>query len=267
MNDKNSWGSSDSNESASPVQNPGTGTNTGSSGKGKRTAIIVVAALAIIALIGGGAWALTGNKDSDGSSSAEPNFHSQENSSEETTEGAASEEESTPEKKAASTQAKSASTGPSTEEKCGTLADDLMDVPIGTLQLFCDGTWLYMAQKQSSNYGLFYWTDNEWKLYRSDNTTGDSVNQCYDKGKLDTAGAPKELTNQLQLCDSQSTPTPKVRDRPITAEEEFPPEDYWYGECDGSYVLIAESVIIPPATDPISEPYRVHKKYLSLIHI
>lgn len=122
-----------------------------------------------------------------------------------------------------------------------------MDVPIGTLQLFCDGTWLYMAQKQSSNYGLFYWTDNEWKLYRSDNTTGDSVNQCYDKGKLDTAGAPKELTNQLQLCDAQQTQTPKVRDRPITAEEEFPPEDYWYGECDGRYVLIAESVIIPPA--------------------
>ncbi len=136
-----------------------------------------------------------------------------------------------------------------------------MDVPIGTLQLFCDGTWLYMAQKQSSNFGLFYWTDNEWKVYRSDNTTGDSVNQCYDKGKLDTAGAPKELTNQLQLCDAQQTQTPKVRDRPITAEEEFPPEDYWYGECDGSYVLIAESVIIPPTTDPISEPYRVHKKY------
>ena len=136
-----------------------------------------------------------------------------------------------------------------------------MDAPGDTLQLFCDGTWLYLAQKNSSNYGLFYWTDNEWKLYRSDNTTGDSVNQCYDKGKLDTAGAPKELTNQLQLCDSQATPTPKVRDKPITAEEEFPPEDYWYGECDGSYVLIAESVIIPPATDPISEPYRVHKKY------
>ena len=267
MNDKNSWGPpdstplSDSNGPASSMQDPGTGTSTESSSKGTRTAIIVVAALAIIALIGGGAWALTGNKDSDGSSSAEPNFHSQENSNEETTEGAASEEESTLEKKAASTQAKSASTGPSAEEKCGTLADDLMDVPIGTLQLFCDGTWLYMAQKQSSNYGLFYWTDNEWKLYRSDNTTGDSVNQCYDKGKLDTAGAPKQLTNQLQLCDSQSTPTPKVRDRPITAEEEFPPEDYWYGECDGSYVLIAESVIIPPATDPISEPYRVHKKY------
>ena len=182
MNDKNSWGPpdstplSDSNGPASSMQDPGTGTSTESSSKGTRTAIIVVAALAIIALIGGGAWALTGNKDSDGSSSAEPNFHSQENSSEETTEGAASEEESTLEKKAASTQAKSASTGPSAEEKCGTLADDLMDVPIGTLQLFCDGTWLYMAQKQSSNYGLFYWTDNEWKLYRSDNTTGDSVN-------------------------------------------------------------------------------------------
>ena len=267
MNDKDSWGPrgstphSDSNGPASPMQDPSTGTSTESSGKGTRTAIIVVAALAIIALIGGGAWALTGNKDSDGSSSAEPNFHSQENSSEETTEGAASEEESTPEKKAASTQAKSASTGPSTEEKCGALANDIMDAPSGTLQLFCDGTWLYLAQKQSSNYGLFYWTDNEWKLYRSDNTTGDSVDQCYDKGKLDTAGAPKELTNQLPLCDAQQTQTPKVRDRPITAEEEFPPEDYWYGECDGSYVLIAESVIIPPATDPISEPYRVHKKH------
>ena len=243
------------------MQDPRTGTSTESSGKGTRTAIIVVAALAIIALIGGGAWALTGNKDSDGSSSAEPNFHSQENSSEEATEEVTSEKDSTSEKKAASTQAKSASTGPSTEEKCGTLANKIMDAPSGTLQLFCDGTWLYLAQKQSSNYGLFYWTDNEWKLYRSDNTTGDSVNQCYDKGKLDTAGAPKELTNQLQLCDAQQTQTPKVRDRPITAEEEFPPEDYWYGECDGSYVLIAESVIIPPATDPISEPYRVHKKY------
>lgn len=252
MNDKNSWGSSDStpysdsNGPASPMRDSGTGTNAESSGKGTRTAIIVVAALAIIALIGGGAWALTGNKDSDESSSAEPNFHSQENNSEETTEETTSEKKSTPEEKAETIQAKGASTRPSTEEKCGTLANNLMDVPIGTLQLFCDGTWLYMAQKQSSNYGLFYWTDNEWKLYRSDNTTGDSVNQCYDKGKLDTAGAPKELTNQLQLCDAQQTQTPKVRDKPITAEEEFPPEDYWYGECDGSYVLIAESVIIPP---------------------
>lgn len=267
MNDKNSWGPpdstplSDSNGPASPMQDSGTETNAESSGKGTRTAIIVVAALAIIALIGGGAWALTGNKDSDESSSAEPNFHSQENSSEETTEEATSEKESTPEKKAKTTQAKGASTGPSTEEKCGTLANNKMDAPGGTLQLFCDGTWQYLAQKNSSNYRLFYWTDNEWKLYRSDNTTGDSVNQCYDKGKLDKAGAPRELTNQLQLCDSQATPTPKVRDKPITAEEEFPPEDYWYGECDGSYVLIVESVIIPPATDPISEPYRVHKKY------
>lgn len=243
------------------MEDLGAGTSTGSSVKGTCTAIIVVAALAIIALIGSGAWALTGNKDSDDSSSAEPIFHSQENSSEETTEETTSEEESTPEKKAETTQATGAITGPSTEEKCGTLANDLMDVPIGTLQLFCDGAWLYMAQKQSSNYGLFYWTNNEWKLYRSDNTTGDSVNQCYDKGKLDTAGAPKELTNQLQLCDAQQTQTPKVRDRPISAEEEFPPKDYWYGECDGSYVLIVESVIIPPASDPISEPYRVHKKY------
>ena len=71
MNDKNSWGSSDStpysdsNGPASPMQDSGTETNAESSGKGTRTAIIVVAALAIIALIGGGAWALTGNKDSD----------------------------------------------------------------------------------------------------------------------------------------------------------------------------------------------------------
>ena len=138
MNDKNSWGPpdstphSDSNGPASPVQDPSTGTSTESSGKGTRTAIIVVAALAIIALIGGGSWALTGNKDSDGSSSAEPNFHSQENSSEEAPEEMTSEKDSTSEKKAASTQAKSASTGPSTEEKCGTLANDIMDSPIGT---------------------------------------------------------------------------------------------------------------------------------------
>ena len=147
------------------MEDPGAGTSTGSSGKGTCTAIIVVAALAIIALIGSGAWALTGNKDSDDSSSAEPNFYSQENSSEETTEETTSEEESTPEKKAETTQATGAITGPSTEEKCGTLANDLMDVPLGTLQLFCDGTWLYMAQKQSSNYGLFYWT---CLLYTSD---------------------------------------------------------------------------------------------------
>ena len=105
MNDKNSWGSSDSTpysdsyESASPVQDSGTGTNTNSSGKGKRTAIIVVAVLTVIALISGGAWALTGNKNSDGSSSAEPNFHSQENNSEETTKQATSEKNPRPRRK------------------------------------------------------------------------------------------------------------------------------------------------------------------------
>ena len=273
MNDKNSWGSSDSTpysdsyESASPIQDPSTGTSTSSSGKGKRTAIIVVAVLAVIALISGGAWALMASKDSEDATGAEPGFQAQETSSEESANQAPREKESAPEKKPEAKPPRDTSDEPSTEEKCGTLANDIMNSPIGTLQLFCDGTWLYLAQKQSSNYGLFYWTDNDWKVYHTDSTTGDSVNSCYDKEKLDKAGAPKDLTNQLNLCEAQQTQTPKVRDKPITAEEEYPPEDYWYGECDGRYVLIAESVIIPPATDPISEPYRVHKKYLSLIHI
>ena len=267
MNDKNSWGSSDSTpysdsyESASPIQDPSTGTSTSSSGKGKRTAIIVVAVLAVIALISGGAWALMASKDSEDATGAEPGFQAQETSSEESATQAPREKESAPEKKPEAKPPRDTSDEPSTEEKCGTLANDIMNSPIGTLQLFCDGTWLYLAQKQSSNYGLFYWTDNDWKVYHTDSTTGDSVNSCYDKEKLDKAGAPKDLTNQLNLCEAQQTQTPKVRDKPITAEEEYPPEDYWYGECDGRYVLIAESVIIPPATDPISEPYRVHKKY------
>lgn len=267
MNDKNSWGSSDSTpysdsyESASPIQDPSTGTSTSSSGKGKRTAIIVVAVLAVIALISGGAWALMASKDSEDATGAEPGFQAQETSSEESANQASREKESAPEKKLEAKPPRDTSDEPSTEEKCGTLANDIMNSPIVTLQLFCDGTWLYLAQKQSSNYGLFYWTDNDWKVYHTDSTTGDSVNSCYDKEKLDKAGAPKDLTNQLNLCEAQQTQTPKVRDKPITAEEEYPPEDYWYGECDGRYVLIAESVIIPPATDPISEPYRVHKKH------
>lgn len=267
MNDKNSWGSSDSTpysdsyESASPVQDSGTGTNTNSSGKGKRTAIFVVAVLTVIALISGGAWALMASKDSENATGTEPGFQAQETSSEESANQAPREKESAPERKPEAKPPRDTSDEPSTEEKCGTLANDIMDSPIGTLQLFCDGTWLYLAQKQSSNYGLFYWTDNDWKVYHTDSTTGDSVNSCYDKEKLDKADAPKDLTNQLNLCEAQQTQTPKVRDKPITAEEEYPPEDYWYGECDGRYVLIAESVIIPPATDPISEPYRVHKKY------
>lgn len=245
MNDKNSWGSSDStpysdsNESSSPLQNPDTGTNTSSSGKGKRTAIIVVAALAVIALIAGITWAITSPGDSDtASKSASASFT----------------QESTPDPTA---DQDTESTTPTTkkkytivddpeytkQQKCGEMADASRDQIAHAVTIFCNDDWLLLTQKNGSLYYLYSWSGDSWISH--DGEYPGSNTDCYDRDKLLEGGFPEEHVDDLPLCSPQELEDTQQK-------EELKPG--YLGElCDGSYILIVDSVLVPH--DELITPY------------
>lgn len=247
MNDKNSWGSSDStpysdsNESASPVQNPDTGTSTGSSGKGKRTAIIVVAVLAIVALIAGITWAITSLGDSGtASKSATASFAPE--TTPDPTAGQAT-ESTTPTTKKKYTIVDDPEY--TKQQKCGEMADNFRNEIANAVTIFCDDDWLLLTQKSGSQYYLYSWAGNSWIPQDGDGEYAGSYSDCYDRDKLLEDGFPEKYVADLHLCSPQ-----ELEDEQQKKEL----EPGYLGElCDGSYILIVDSVLVPH--DELITPY------------
>lgn len=247
MNDKNSWGSSDStpysdsNKSASPVQDSGTGANTSSSGKGKRTAIIVVAVLAVIALIAGITWAITSPGESDTASKSATASFTPETTPESAADQAA--ENTTPATKKKYTFVDDPEY--TKQQKCGEMADAFRNKIINAMTIFCDDDWLLLAQENSSQYYLHSWAGNSWIPRDGDGEYADSHTDCYDRDKLLEGGFPEEYVDEIPLCSPQ-----ELED--AQQEEELKPG--YLGElCDGSYILIVDSVLVPH--DELITPY------------
>ena len=131
------WGAS---SPASPTQEP----NPKSTGKGKRLAIIVVAVLAALALVGAGAWALLNEHDSTddpGSTLSAPastpsgSAASKEVSSTES-------EEVTEEKSEGKDKNAAAADAPTKYEKCNDFADEKLSSLTRPVKQYCDDSWL-----------------------------------------------------------------------------------------------------------------------------
>lgn len=217
MTDNNSWGAPSS--SSSPTTAP------------KRIAVIIAAIVGIIALTAGITWAIATNtnsapsSDSAAASSPEAASSEQTPSSEETTE--------TTKKKYTIVD------GPeyTREQKCGEMADAFRDKIDNPMTVFCDDDWLLLAQENSSLYYLHSWAGNSWIPHEADGEFSDSHMDCYDREKLIEDGLPEQYVDDVPLCSSEEL---------AAADQEKELKPGYLGDlCDGSYILIVDSVLVP----------------------
>lgn len=130
-------------------------------GKGKRIGVVVGAIVAVLVLAGGITWAAVGFNDSDGEDNSAAG--AADSTTKESTPADETNDKSTTSSTEASAENTSESQSPepaqnatvSRNEKCGRYADGVADFPGELLKFYCDGTWLYVGQDGSSNYGLF----------------------------------------------------------------------------------------------------------------
>lgn len=233
---QNSWGASDSQNrgqqpggaygAGGPNGRGGPGGGPGAAATGGSTLKIVAVSAAIIAVASGIAWAAfsaAGSDDADGSNNvAAATTTSSDAAESSATEPSASKSSTEPSttsestaESAATTQSSnssSAATSPepivttntnsgiSEAEKCGPYADKLSDFPHKLLRLHCDGEWLYLAEKGTSNKGLFYWDDGGWQIFNMDGSIGPGNVSCYDPARLQEAGVPRSVQSELAEC-------------------------------------------------------------------
>lgn len=258
---KNSWGEADPKNDRGVT---GPGASAGATATGSNTVKILAVAAAIVVVVGGIAWAAMSagsSGDSDGSdeAAAASSSASAPKKSESASEAAQSEDEeaatslSTESSAARTTKAKPAepikNAGVSLEEKCGRYADELLTELRRPIKMHCDDAWLYAGDQGTDHTGVFQWNNGSWQRYQADDTTFTGFS-CYDRNKLEAAGAPASLVEEVLTCRGGSSASDTQVDTAGGSEL-----------CDGRYILIAESVIIPPGTNPAPETNRVHQEY------
>lgn len=254
---KNSWGEADPKNDRGVT---GPGASAGATATGSNTVKILAVAAAIVVVVGGIAWAaMSAGSSGDSDGSDEAAAASAPKKSESASEAAQSEDEeaatslSTESSAARTTKAKPAepikNAGVSLEEKCGRYADELLTELRRPIKMHCDDAWLYAGDQGTDHTGVFQWNNGSWQRYQADDTTFTGFS-CYDRNKLEAAGAPASLVEEVLTCRGGSSASDTQVDTAGGSEL-----------CDGRYILIAESVIIPPGTNPAPETNRVHQKY------
>ena len=242
-----------------------------SSGNGKRIVFLVIAVLAVLALVGGLTWALANRNDSNdaddpnepalaASSDAKDTSHPELGSESDKDEEKSKKDEvkDSPERK---NNAKSQEL--TKYEKCNKYADNKLSDLRAPVKIYCDDFWLFAGEDGTSDLTLFYWADNAWHRYETDGMSSPSHMGCYDRSKLEDAGAPLPLLDKVLLCDANTdsnAESAKETTNKSGAEDEFAWAGDWDGKCDGRYILIAESVLISSG-EPYSETSRVQNKY------
>ncbi|MDU4570376.1 hypothetical protein [Corynebacterium sp.] len=251
------WGTPSS--PASPTQEP----EAKSTGKGKRLTIIVVAVLAVLALVGAGAWALLNKQDSGDDQGAATMATTSSPSDSATSEKSSSTDSDEDAEKKTEGKANNAASAnaPTKYEKCNDFADEKLSSWTRPIKQYCDDSWLFVGQDGTANFSLYYWTDNAWHKYDTDGRAWPSDIGCYDQDKLKDAGAPLPLLDKVTLCtDEGDTSTEAEEDDEEPAADEFAWAGKWNGKCDGRYILIVESALIS-GPEPYTETSRIQDKY------
>ena len=201
----------------------------------KRIGAIIAALVGVIALTAGITWAIAANINSDSPSDSAAASLTTETSPE----GAASENSTAAEETTESTKKKYTFVEDpeySKDQKCGEMADAFRDKIDNPMTVFCDDDWLLLAQENSSPYYLHSWAGNSWIPHEADGET-DSHMDCYDREALLEDGLPEQYVDDVPLCSSEELAA-------ADQEEELKP-GYLGDLCDGSYILIVDSVLVP----------------------
>ncbi len=276
MTDRNSWGGQPRNNSWGAT--PGAAGHAGSgpaaskgTSTGKRGGVIAAAIASVIALAGGLAWAVAAvSGDETESPDAIAASSSRSTSSMPTTSSPITSIPTTQSQPVESTASASEtlptksydSLGPgrmnvvSVDEKCDRYAAAATEYGDQMLQKYCDSSWLFVAKEQSAIYDLFYWVSDGWKLYDPDGTMEQTNFGCYDIPSLKYAGAPQGLIEQLPACE-----TTEYSGEIYEADGGNSPDGGWGVRCDGRYILIVESVIVPLGGNPDLKTQPVQQEF------
>lgn len=135
---------------------------------------------------------------------------------------------------------------PQKADRCGTAAEKTRnDIP-RPMTLFCNDDWLYLATENSSSFYLFTWGGTEWTSYKNDDVDDTSSIKCWDADRLKADNAPSQIIDDIPLC-TDSTEN-------VEAQE----------TCDGRYILIVDSLLVPYGESPQSEIDRVKSHYVGI---
>ncbi|MDY3127215.1 MAG: hypothetical protein SOW59_03675 [Corynebacterium sp.] len=241
----NQWGTPA--PSPAPAQQPAANSNP----PAKRTNPVLVALVAIIALAiaaGGGAWWFTQNNNAPASINAADATSSAAASSADGASAAV-----TDPAKSESPATEVATVTAQAEPKRGSCNPQLIDPNLNNpVNLFCDGEWFSLGQYSTANITLYYWTGDRWAEYSSDGTHFTGF-ECYDRDKLVAANAPKELLSIMdgkgQFCTSEAAPNNQSKTASESTASIGSGDWLPVPACDGSYVVIVESVLVYPGKD------------------
>ena len=132
---------------------------------------------------------------------------------------------------------------PQKADRCGTAAEKTRnDIP-RPMTLFCNDDWLYLATENSSSFYLYSWGGGEWVPYKNDGVDETSSIKCWDSNRLSADNVPKQITDDIPVC-AQATEKAKAQET-----------------CDGRYILIVDSLLVPYGESPQSEIDRVKSHY------
>ncbi|ACP33922.1 hypothetical protein [Corynebacterium aurimucosum] len=200
--------------------------------------ILIIALIVLLAVIAGVTWFLMSR------SSSEPTEHE----ARFTQVAPTSAESGSTNSKTLTTSVETSTTKPVTskntsQDRCGAAAEEIRnDIP-RPMTLLCNDEWLYLATENSSSFYLFTWGGAEWTPYKNDGVDDTTSVKCWDADRLKADNAPTQITGDIPLC-ADSTEN-------IEAQE----------TCDGRYILIVDSLLVPYGESPQSEIDRVKSHY------
>lgn len=209
--------------------------------------ILIIAAVVLLAIIAGVTW-LVMSRSSSETTEEEALFTqvapSTTTSAEATT---TSRETRTTSVKTSTAKPVTSKATPQKADRCGTAAEKTRnDIP-RPMTLFCNDDWLYLASENSSSFYLYSWGGGEWVSYKNDGLVDSTTIKCWDSNRLSADNVPKQITDDIPLCE-QSTED--------SAESTQAQET-----CDGRYILIVDSLLVPYGESPQSEINRVEAHY------
>lgn len=129
------------------------------------------------------------------------------------------------------------------QDRCGTAAEKTRDGIPRPMTLFCNDNWLYLASENSSSFYLYSWGGGEWVPYKNDDVDDTSSIKCWDADRLKADNVPTQIIDDIPLCADNT--------ENVEAQE----------TCDGRYILIVDSLLVPYGESPQSEIDRVKSHY------
>ena len=203
--------------------------------------ILIIAVVVLLAIIAGVTWLVMSRSSSE--TTEEEALFTQVPPSTTTSAEATTTSRETRTTSVETSTAKPVTSKATPQDRCGTAAEKTRnDIP-RPMTLFCNDDWLYLATENSSSFYLYSWGGGEWVPYKNDGVDDTSSIKCWDSNRLSADNVPKQITDDIPVC-AQATEKAEAQET-----------------CDGRYILIVDSPLVPYGESPQSEIDRVKSHY------